>query len=279
MPSMIRGPASANAPPSTMNTRSSRTARIAAQPSGRGDAAHAARPSEIGPTAGQQDEHLRVHLDDRGPAGRSCRLAGLAQHLPAAREPDLVGHPAAGRPGRVHLVEDDDPRRRKPVVLAPDDDLGQDLEPLAEVLDDGEGLVLGLGHRPDRDDRVEHALHGAGREGQDRRGPVALEGALEVARVERAVLAVADEHELGIRGRDRAQVGTGDAREVEQLVIETERDHDLRRRGQERDDPHATSLRMGRAGPARGEGQAGLMTWISSRAAPRSVNHWASIWV
>ena len=128
--------------------------------------------------AGQQDEHLRVHLDDRGPAGRSRRLAGLAEHLPAAREPDLVGHPAAGRPGRVHLVEDDDPRRRKPVVLAPDDDLGQDLEPLAEVLDDREGLVLGLGHRPDRDDRVEHALHGAGREGQDRRGPVALEGAL-----------------------------------------------------------------------------------------------------
>src|SRR3954447_18959316 len=48
-----------------------------------------------------------------------------------------------------------------PKVPAPDHHLLEDLEPLAEILDDGQRLVLGLRHRADGRDRVEHALDGA----------------------------------------------------------------------------------------------------------------------
>ena len=216
-------------------------------------------------SVGEQHQHLRVHVPDGIPRGLLGWAAVLAEELPAAGEAHLVRDPAADGPRRIDGTQQHDPWRLEPVIAAPHDDLLEALEPLAQAHHDVERRVLGLGHRADRHDAVEHAFDGRRRQRQHGRRLVLVvcEDRLHRACADGALLAIAHDDEVrvcveegaGIQlvtldtgsrqdrdlahaGRDPAPVG-----DAHQLHVQPEGDHDLRGGRQEGDDAHAASLR------------------------------------
>ena len=138
----------------------------------------AGRPSASAPTRRRVSARWKPHGISRSISGSTSatasqvvwtrRLAVRAEQLPAAGPPDLLGHPVAGRERRVEPLEADD-ARRPAARLAPGLDLLLDrAEPLAQALDEVDRVVLRLGHRADRRDRVEDPLDRGRLERDDR---------------------------------------------------------------------------------------------------------------
>ena len=140
MPSMTRGPGRLKyADPSTAKTCPRRTAGSSPYQAGRGVRAHSSDGLRQVEPARHQHQHLGVDLGDRVP-GRLLRpLAVLAQDVPAARAPHLLGHPVAGGERRIEPLEADDAGRR-PAALAPLGDGRLDgAQALAQRLDEVDG--------------------------------------------------------------------------------------------------------------------------------------------
>ena len=103
---------------------------------------------------------------------RSSRPAlspSAPEQVPAARPPDLLGHPVARRRTAGRATRAPTTRgARGPASRRVCDPRLDRAEPLAQRPDELHRLVLGLGHRPDRGDRVEDALDRRGLERDDR---------------------------------------------------------------------------------------------------------------
>ena len=125
IPSITRGPGRTKAPPSTTNTRSSRTARRSAQPSGRGVDSQARVASGSGSPSGSSTSTSGSISRTAVPRGRFGGAAVLAEQLPATGEAHLVGDPAADGPRRIDGAQQHDPWRLEPAIAAPHHDLLQ----------------------------------------------------------------------------------------------------------------------------------------------------------
>ena len=98
--------------------------------------------SRTAPGAASRDRPRRRPPRSSGALGSPS----LAEDLPAAGPPDLLGHPEARGRERVEPVERHDPRGVVALVPALLDDLLDVREPLAQDLDEPDRLVLGVGH-------------------------------------------------------------------------------------------------------------------------------------
>jgi hypothetical protein len=107
---------------------------------------------------GHQDERLGVDFANRIPGRLDGLVAVTAKEVPAARSADLLGHPVPDRERRIEPFDRDDARTDVPGVAPGGDQLLDGPESRSERLDEVEGVVLDLGHRADRGDRVEDPL-------------------------------------------------------------------------------------------------------------------------
>ena len=90
------------------------------------------------------------------------------EHVPAARPPDLFGHPVPDGERRVEPFDRHHADRRPPGIAPPGHALFDGAEPLPQRLDQIDRCVLHLGHRADRRDRMEDPLERGGLERDDR---------------------------------------------------------------------------------------------------------------
>src|SRR6266566_8500244 len=99
--------------------------------------------------AGHQDEHFRIDLHDRFPVGLARCLAVLAEEVPAAGAPDLLGNPVADRERWIEPLDTDDARRLMAVLAALVNTRLDHAEARAKALDEIDGRIFGVGDRAD----------------------------------------------------------------------------------------------------------------------------------
>ena len=162
--------------------------------------------------ARHQHQLLRVDLATASQVVSHGPLAVGPEQVPAAGAPDLLGHPVA-RPRTAGRAT----RDRRPGAAGAR--LAPRLRPAARradsrsrsALDQVDRLVLGLGHRADRRDRVEDALDRGRLEGDDRDVGVDRAGDL-------VDLAVADRADAAqLLGQDQVGLGRRECLLVERV--------------------------------------------------------------
>jgi hypothetical protein len=116
----------------------------------------------------REHQHLGVDLADRLPVVTRGRRALAAQQIPAARAANLLRNPATTG-GEWRSPSNDDALGPTPLISAGQSCCSRLAEILAQGLDQLDGVVLRLGHSPDRRDRVEYALEADRVERDDRR--------------------------------------------------------------------------------------------------------------
>src|SRR6266566_3658639 len=117
--------------------------------------------------AGHQHDHLRIDIGYRRPVRLARCLAVLAEEVPAACAPDLLGHPVADRERWIEPLDTGDARRLMAVLAAFVDTRLDHAEARAKALDEIDGRIFGVGHRADGRDRIEDALERGRLEGDD----------------------------------------------------------------------------------------------------------------
>ncbi len=258
-------------PPSTTNTRSSRTARRSAQPSGRGVDSQARVASREREPVGEQHQHLRVHVPDGIPRGLLGGAAVLTRGAPSRRR----GAPGRGSSGRRPAADRRHPAAR-PVAAGTRDRGAPPRSPrrpwsrsrMPSTTSSAASSASVIA--PTATIAVEHALDG-------RRPPASARTAARPRRrrttashragapiVPAAPVAHDDEVRVRIDEGAGVQLVTADAGprsgprtsprpggilapvgDADQLLVQPEGEHDLRGGGQEGDDAHAASLRVG----------------------------------